>query len=72
MTALLHYDWPYNVRELEACIKRCIALADGPVLGPTLLPDALTEAMNDYGKVTVPGQAPAPERRAHGSSGYAE
>jgi transcriptional regulator with PAS, ATPase and Fis domain len=67
MTALLHYDWPYNVRELEACIKRCIALADGPVLGPNLLPDALTEAMNDYGKVAVPGQAPAPERRVPGS-----
>jgi transcriptional regulator with PAS, ATPase and Fis domain len=69
MTALLHYDWPYNVRELEACIKRCIALADGPVLGPNVLPDALTEAMSDYGKVAGPGQAPAPERQKLPSGG---
>ena len=30
MTGLLHYDFPYNVRELEACAKRAIALAEGP------------------------------------------
>jgi transcriptional regulator with GAF, ATPase, and Fis domain len=50
MTALLHYDWPYNVRELEGCIKRAMALADSPVLLPEYLPEALTEAMADYGK----------------------
>jgi transcriptional regulator with GAF, ATPase, and Fis domain len=50
MTALLHYDWPYNVRELEACIKRCVALAESPTLGPELLPDTVSEAMNDYGR----------------------
>ncbi len=27
MLALVHYDWPYNVRELESAIKRLIALA---------------------------------------------
>ncbi len=32
MTALINYDWPYNVRELEACIKRSIALCDGPLI----------------------------------------
>ena len=26
LVALLHYDWPFNVRELESCIKRGIAL----------------------------------------------
>jgi DNA-binding NtrC family response regulator len=36
MLGLVHYDWPYNVRELEACIKRCCALA-------------VREAMADYG-----------------------
>ncbi|HEY3494927.1 MAG TPA: sigma 54-interacting transcriptional regulator [Polyangiaceae bacterium] len=51
MTALLHYDWPYNVRELEACIKRSIALADGPVLLPEHLPEAVTEAMDGYGRL---------------------
>jgi transcriptional regulator with PAS, ATPase and Fis domain len=49
MTALLHYDWPYNVRELEACAKRCIALAQSPTLDVDLLPDAIREHMDDYG-----------------------
>ncbi len=58
MTALLHYDWPYNVRELEACIKRSVALADGPVLLPEHLPEAVTEAMEGYGHpAPLPGQA---------------
>jgi len=56
MTALIHYDWPYNVRELEACIKRSVALADGPVLLPEHLPEAVTEAMEGYAHPTpVPG-----------------
>jgi transcriptional regulator with GAF, ATPase, and Fis domain len=57
MTALLHYDWPYNVRELEACIKRSVALADGPVLLPEHLPEAVTLAMEGYGHAApLPGQ----------------
>ncbi len=50
MTALIHHDWPYNVRELEACIKRSVALSDGPVLLPEHLPEAVTEAMQGYGQ----------------------
>ncbi|HEY4103957.1 MAG TPA: sigma 54-interacting transcriptional regulator, partial [Polyangiaceae bacterium] len=50
MTGLLQHDYPYNVRELEACIKRSVALANGPLLDPELLPDTIKEAMNDYGK----------------------
>lgn len=50
MAALLHYDWPYNVRELEACVKRALALADGATLDAPLLPDSIREAMADYGK----------------------
>ncbi|HEY6722519.1 MAG TPA: sigma-54 dependent transcriptional regulator, partial [Polyangiaceae bacterium] len=49
MTGLLHYEWPYNVRELEACIKRCIALTDSPILNEQLLPDSVRDAMSDYG-----------------------
>jgi DNA-binding NtrC family response regulator len=56
MTALLHYDWPYNVRELEACIKRSLALADSPLLLPEYLPEALQEAMADYGKPAPAGE----------------
>jgi transcriptional regulator with PAS, ATPase and Fis domain len=50
MTGLLQHDFPYNVRELEACIKRSVALSPGPMLGPEVLPDSVKEAMNDYGK----------------------
>jgi sigma-54 dependent transcriptional regulator, acetoin dehydrogenase operon transcriptional activator AcoR len=50
MTALLHYDWPYNVRELEACVKRAVALADDVMLDAPLLPDTIREAMADYGQ----------------------
>jgi transcriptional regulator with PAS, ATPase and Fis domain len=61
MTALLNYDWPYNVRELEACIKRSVALADGPVLLPEHLPEAVTFAMEGYGHAAPgPGQASRP------------
>jgi sigma-54 dependent transcriptional regulator, acetoin dehydrogenase operon transcriptional activator AcoR len=60
MTALIHYDWPYNVRELEACIKRSVALADGPTLLPEHLPEAVTEAMEGYGHAApTPGQSRA-------------
>jgi DNA-binding NtrC family response regulator len=58
MAALLHYDWPYNVRELEACIKRGIALSDGRMLDETHLPEAVREAMADYGR-KAPAQSGA-------------
>lgn len=45
--ALCRHDWPYNVRELEACIKRCLALTDSPVLDPELLPDAIREPADE-------------------------
>ncbi len=53
MTALLHYDWPYNVRELEACAKRCVALADSAALEIEHLPDQIREDMMDYGSWAV-------------------
>jgi sigma-54 dependent transcriptional regulator, acetoin dehydrogenase operon transcriptional activator AcoR len=54
MTALLHYDWPYNVRELEACVKRAVALADAPVVDAPLLPEPIRDAMADYGRAPAP------------------
>jgi len=60
MTAALQYDWPYNVRELEACIKRCVALAETTVLGDQLLPAPVIEAMEDYGDALRPGTGTAP------------
>lgn len=53
MLGLLHYDWPYNVRELEACIKRCCALAETDVIGDALLPEAVREAIQDYGRAAA-------------------
>ncbi|MES1182632.1 MAG: hypothetical protein ABUL60_02390, partial [Myxococcales bacterium] len=35
---------------LEACIKRALALADGTTLEPEGLPEAVQDAMSDYGK----------------------
>ena len=60
MTGLLQHDFPYNVRELEACIKRSVALSPGPVLGSEVLPDAVKESMIDYGKghTTSPSTSP--------------
>ncbi len=67
MTALLNYDWPYNVRELEACIKRAVALASGPVLLPEHLPDAVTEAMEGYGLRERPAAPYRPAPPAQGA-----
>ena len=59
MTGLVNYDWPYNVRELEACIKRCIALADSPLIDVEQLPDPVRDAMSDYGEPLAPGARPS-------------
>jgi transcriptional regulator with GAF, ATPase, and Fis domain len=72
MTGLLHYDWPYNVRELEACMKRCVALAEDPLLGAELLPDPVRDAMSDYGEQLTPSmrfrQTEPPTSSAAGST----
>ncbi len=50
LAGLLHHDWPYNVRELEAAIKRAIALVDGPTLEEAHLPGSVREAILDYAR----------------------
>jgi transcriptional regulator with GAF, ATPase, and Fis domain len=67
LTGLLHYDFPYNVRELEALIKRGVALAEGGTLGAEHLSAEIHEAMQGYGKVAVP----SPERSSAGPTGWA-
>ena len=49
MLALLHYDWPYNVRELQGCLKRAAALSESSVLDAQHLPETMREAMVGYG-----------------------
>jgi transcriptional regulator with PAS, ATPase and Fis domain len=71
LVALLHYDWPFNVRELESSIKRGVALmgsddrSQAP-LDTQQLPDQIAAAMKSYGErarvlapsVLPPGVAP--------------
>jgi transcriptional regulator with GAF, ATPase, and Fis domain len=70
MVALLHYDWPFNVRELESCIKRGVALVGqagpdergGAPLDTQQLPDAIAETMRTYGdrtRATAPSTFPS-------------
>ena len=66
LVALLHYDWPFNVRELESCIKRGIALTsahDPSTLDTVHLPDAIAEHMKGYGerpRIAGPSNPPPP------------
>jgi transcriptional regulator with GAF, ATPase, and Fis domain len=62
--ALLHYDWPYNVRELEACLKRAAALAESSNLEAKQLPDTIREAMVHYGARTDVAAAACPSQAA--------
>ncbi len=57
MLAVLHHEWPLNVRELESCIKRAAALCEGPALTPELLPEQVREAMSDYGRASTESTA---------------
>ncbi len=54
MVALLHYDWPFNVRELESCIKRAVALAErGQAIDSAQLPEVISSLMREYGQPLV-------------------
>jgi transcriptional regulator with PAS, ATPase and Fis domain len=65
MAALLHYDWPYNVRELEAAIKRAAALVSGPTLTEEHLPPSVQAAIEDYASARqAPDTAEAPSAEA--------
>ena len=48
MSAVLHYDFPFNIRELEAIIKRWVTIARGPVLNVEHLPDEIKEHLKTY------------------------
>lgn len=41
MAALSEYDFPYNVRELEALMKRFVAMGGGPLLDERALSDEI-------------------------------
>jgi DNA-binding NtrC family response regulator len=46
MKALLSYQWPGNVRQLEHCIQHMLAVNDGPVLHARDLPTMLLNHMS--------------------------
>ncbi|HSO00209.1 MAG TPA: sigma 54-interacting transcriptional regulator [Candidatus Nanopelagicales bacterium] len=50
MAGLLHHDFPYNVRELEALIKRWAAVTRGPEIGVEHFSDEIRERMRTYGR----------------------
>jgi transcriptional regulator of acetoin/glycerol metabolism len=68
MTGLLHYDFPFNIRELEAFIKRGIALSDGGALDGQHLPDEIKELMKAYGRPPERAAAAAAHRGDQGSA----
>jgi DNA-binding NtrC family response regulator len=54
MASACHYDWPYNVRELEAAVRRAVAVAKAPELTADDLPETVREQMRDYGTAPAP------------------
>jgi transcriptional regulator with GAF, ATPase, and Fis domain len=63
MVALLHHDWPFNVRELESCIKRAAALAEGDDIDVAQLPETIGALMRDYGSRGSPSASFAVSER---------
>ncbi len=69
MALLVDHPWPGNIRELEHCIERAVALASGQVLTPA---DLMPELRAGRRGVAAPrdadsrgGQAALPRARAH-------
>lgn len=63
MQALMDYDWPGNVREMETAIERACALSSGPVLHIKDLPSSIQNraaALPHEGILRV-DERPAPE-----------
>ncbi len=59
MLALAHYDWPYNVRELESAVRVAVTLSGGAPLDLIHLPETVRRALDGHG---LPAEA-APEAR---------
>ena len=75
MVSLCQYDWPYNVRELEAAIRRAVAVSSGAPLDARFLPAEVREAMQGYGtaaSVRAPRPSPSPPRERKGAPPEAE
>ena len=60
MEALVQYNWPGNIRELQNVIERAVVLSPGPVLklGPDLLPIVQDAASSTSAPSSAPDAAP--------------
>ncbi len=64
MLALAHYDWPYNVRELESAVKLALALGGtNPTLELEHLPATVRSALEGHGEPPRASTGP-PARRS--------
>ena len=56
MMAMARHDWPFNIRELAAVVRRSAAVATKPVLDIADLPESFQERMASYGaaRASVP------------------
>jgi sigma-54 dependent transcriptional regulator, acetoin dehydrogenase operon transcriptional activator AcoR len=54
MLAVAHYDWPYNVRELESAVRVAFTLAAGQPLDLQHLPESARGALDGHGTVAAP------------------
>ncbi|MEO6808266.1 MAG: sigma 54-interacting transcriptional regulator [Isosphaeraceae bacterium] len=52
--ALIAYDWPGNIRELENVIERAVVLADGSAILPDDLPSEVRRPVRRRPRATVP------------------
>ena len=68
MLALAHYEWPYNVREMESAVRLSVALSGGGELDLRHLPKPIQSALDEHGK---PARAPDPHvaAAAHAARG---
>ncbi len=69
MLAVAHYDWPYNVRELESAVRVALAVADRPELDLAHLPEQVRHAVDAHARrePTAPrAQGPAAPPSAAG------
>ncbi|HEY6877002.1 MAG TPA: sigma 54-interacting transcriptional regulator, partial [Polyangiales bacterium] len=63
MLAVAHYDWPYNVRELESAVRVAFTLSGGQPLDLQHLPETVRKALEGHGTAARSPSSPvrAPE-----------
>jgi DNA-binding NtrC family response regulator len=72
LLAVAHYDWPYNVRELESAVKLSLALADGRELDLPHLPASVQHALDHHGTVRTRESMPSPSAAKISSAGRSQ